>query len=341
MEAGENQRKPPRHGEGGGARQADHPSPRKSSPQGGNVSDPTETGGVELALRHAIELLNLPEWERNAKAWANKVRIPSRITSHAAQHAWQLDSPHNLSIPGEPIRGPRFEYRDWKEYFAGVPQPVFINAACFALNPFRPVEQTVEEFLSKTIDDFIAWNSSPESMVPSVPVETPKRGRPPGPCGEPKWPEQAPPGTESPRFRFLLRLAVLYNRFFGYPTYSRIIDKAKTVTRIETPFEQFVKAVLVLCEAQGKIVECNVSLPSFDRLKRDQMVNTLRYFKEHLSQGANSLSEPTRNALVKFFKIKRSKNQIHQQDSASFVQLRERIQSALRSGSRKGRKPKQ
>ncbi len=333
MATGANQGKPPRPGQAGGAGQVDRPGPRKPTPEGGNVSDTAEAGGVELALK----FLNIPDWEGRAKSWANEVRIPDRITSHAAQHAWQLDSPQKPPIPGEPIGGLRFEYHDWKDFFAGVPQPIFIKAAFLALSAFRPVEQTAEEYLRKTIDDFIGWNSSQVSKVPAVPVGTPKRGRPPDPCGIPKWPKIAPPGTKSPRFRFLLRLAVLHNRFLGLPTYS-------AGNEASTPFEHLVEAVLAACEARRGIVGGNVSLPSFERLKRDQMVNTLRYFRDgHLPHGANPLSEPMRKAIVKFFEIKGSKNQNHQQDqgSASLVQLREGIQSALRAGSRKGRKPKQ
>lgn len=86
MATGANQRKPPRHGQGGGAGQADRPGPRKSSPQGGNVSDTAEAGGIELALK----FLNLDQWKKNAAAWVKMA--PSRdcgVDKYGNKKTWR------------------------------------------------------------------------------------------------------------------------------------------------------------------------------------------------------------------------------------------------------------
>ncbi len=312
MEAGANQRKPSRHGQARGTGQTDGPGPRKPAAQGGNVSDPAEAGGVELAL--ALNLLHLPEWLKKVATWETDtngdrnifyVGIPNPVLTGAYfSLGWTLWENRNSiellrSRIGDWIKKTTSEFiicrsEDHRDVRGDL---IVLSDASKkvleAIKKLSPLAHSLHGWelreawglgysdqlitVSGSVEWFDNWVKACQKAIPPEPCG---KGKPPNPRG--KVHEGAPKKAETAEFQFLIHLADLFNRFVAYPTSATPGFVAEGGgKRKHSAFTRFIESVLTY----ARRLDGGNNLPSEATLRRDYLPSVLAGYRTHINQA--------------------------------------------------------
>lgn len=319
MAAGANQRKPSRPGQAGGAGQADRSRPRKPAPQGGDVSDHAEIGGVELALA----FLNLPQWKKEAEDWVNTApreirEIRNYFKGDCAAGFWfrldpVTDLDPSLSAPGslrtiiEEYAKSRCSIPSCEEMRVAIEEKGMaewkvlspIAKSRFIDKLWRSWGQGDTSTLEFRLLDLEKWLLPFAQSAEYLDPPKKKAGRPsmhgathPG----------APKEVGRPEFQFGFRLAVLWNRFGGkleamngrnrpevvqLPGESTGAEEKRKnleVGKPQTPFEEFVECCLNAAREYVMKNDLSAFFPAFRTIRDEGLGPALRDFHRILKE---------------------------------------------------------